>query len=111
MNSFSFSDKIQLPQSLNQPIPKPKKINYEHLQKIDDIKPKEYTSKYKTPDNLKDSLKYEPNINDLADKETFEPTFVTLDTLKSKPKVSKDYNVCDYVDNSFNMDVNQLYEK
>lgn len=111
LNSFSFSDKIPLPQTLTQPMGKPKKINYENLQKIEEIKPKEIKSKYKTPDNLKDSLKYEPNINDLADKETFEPTYTTLDELKSKPTVSRDYNVCDYVDNCFNENINELYEK
>lgn len=112
LNSFSFNGKLSIPSTLSKYPQKPKKINYDKLTNINDIKmPNGTIIKYKTPDNLIDSLKYEPNINDLADKKIFEPSFYSLNSLKSQPTNGTDYNVSDYVDNIFNEDYNNLYLK
>ena len=105
LNSFSFTDKIiQFPPSLTQPIPKPKRVTYENITKIkNDVKIKEPKVNYKTPELLIDSLKYEPNINDLKDKETFEPTYTSLNTLKSKPTIPQGYDVTSYIEDDINL--------
>lgn len=104
LNSFSFTDKIiKFPPNLTQPIPKPKKINYENITKIEDVVTiKEIKVNYKTPETLLDSLKYEPNINDLKDKEIFEPSYTSLNKLKSKPTIPQGYDVSSYIDDNIN---------
>ena len=106
LNSFSFTDKIiKFPPSLTQPIPKPKRVTYENITKIkNDVKIKEPRVNYKTPELLIDSLKYEPNINDLKDKETFEPTYTSLNTLKSKPTIPQGYDITSYIEDDINLD-------
>ena len=105
LNSFSFNGMLpQFPPSLTQSIPKTSKINYENLTKIEEIKPKEIKSKYKTPENYIESLKYEPELKDVFDKETYEPTYISLNNLKSKPSNPKTYDITQFVDESTNED-------
>lgn len=55
-----------------------------------EVQPKKEEKRiYKTPDALVDQLKYEPNINDLIDKNEFDAKFYTLDSLKCPPANSK----------------------
>ena len=68
------------------------------------MKIKEPRVNYKTPELLIDSLKYEPNINDLKDKETFEPTYTSLNTLKSKPTIPQGYDITSYIEDDINLD-------
>ena len=92
LNSFSFNGMLpQFPPSLTQSIPKK-------------IKPKEIKSKYKTPENYLESLKYEPELKDVFDKETYEPTYISLNNLKSKPSNPKTYDITQFVDESTNED-------
>lgn len=106
LNSFSFSDKfIQFPSHLTKPIPKPTKIPYETITKINpQYKPKEIKINYKTPENLINSLKHEPNITDLKDKEIFEPSYAHLNTLKSKPTLPHGYDITQYIQDNINKD-------
>ena len=105
LNSFSFNGMLpQFPPSLTQSIPKTSKINYENLTKIEEIKPKEIKSKYKTPENYLESLKYEPELKDVFDKETYEPTYISLNNLKSKPSNPKTYDITQFVYESTNED-------
>ena len=105
LNSFSFNGMLpQFPPSLTQSIPKTSKINYENLTKIEEIKPKEIKSKYKTPENYIESLKYEPELKDVFDKETYEPTYISLNNLKSKPSNPKTYDITQFVYESTNED-------
>lgn len=107
LNSFSFSGRIYIPTPQEKiTLSKSNKRTYfTNLTKIDDtIKPKEPKVQYKTPEMLIDSLKNEPNIKDLLDKETFEPTFTSLNVLKSKPSIQKSYDVTDYVKDTINQD-------
>ena len=105
LNSFSFNGMLpQFPPSLTQSIPKSSKINYDNLTKIQDIKPKEIKRKYKTPDNYIESLKYEPDIKDVFEKDNFQPTFTSLNNLKSKPSNPKTYDITQFIDESINED-------
>ena len=106
LNSFSFTDKIiPFPPSLTPPIPKPQRVTYENITKINHaVQIKEPRVNYKTPELLIDSLKYEPNINDLKDKETFEPTYTSLNTLKSKPTIPQGYDITSYIEDDINLD-------
>jgi hypothetical protein len=75
-----------------------------------DKKPKKGDSSkvYKTPDQLVDSLKYEPNIKDLLYEDEFEPTFKNLNNLKTTPSITPGYNISDYI-KFLNNDFNKKY--
>jgi hypothetical protein len=70
-----------------------KKIQKQHkLENLPslEVKIKKETKKaYKSPDALVDSLKYEPNIDDLYDKNEFEAKFFSLESLKCPPSNSR----------------------
>ena len=59
---------------------------------------------HKTPENYLESLKYEPELKDVFDKETYEPTYISLNNLKSKPSNPKTYDITQFVDESTNED-------
>ena len=65
------------------------KHKYENLPSLEIKIKKEEKSNYKTPDVHTDSLKYEPNIDDLYDKNEFEAKFFTLESLKCQPSISR----------------------
>ena len=97
LNNENFPTEITLP--------KPSKINYNKLPGIKerrDIKIPEKKIVYKTPDKLIDSLKYEPDIKDLIDKENFAPTFTSMNILKSNPSNPTTYDVTDFVQDNIN---------
>ena len=97
LNNENFPTEISLP--------KPSKINYNKLHRIKEKKKKKKKKKkivYKTPDKLIDSLKYEPDIKDLIDKENFAPTFTSMNILKSNPSNPTTYDVTDFVQDNIN---------
>ena len=68
---------------------KPKLEGSQNLTKIEVLKTSEKTKvnkniNYKTPEKLIDSLKYEPNINDLIQEDEFVPKFTNVKEPKSK---------------------------
>ena len=68
------------------------------LPKLEPSKKKEIKSFYKTPDYLKDSLRYEPSINDLWSEKDFEPSFANLNSLKTNPSIPKGNSISNYID-------------
>ena len=83
-------------------IEKNNKRNYESLGKLEYKKPEEKKMKYKTPEEFQETLKYEPNLYDLLDKEEFEPKFSSIDDLKTKPNFVRNFDVKEYNDYRFN---------
>lgn len=57
---------------------------------------------YKTPEKLIDSLKYEPNINDLVQEDEFMPKFSNVKDPKSKSINPPTYEVNEYIDDVIN---------
>ena len=89
LNSININDhQIQYPSYLNKRIIKPKREGSENLTKIEVLKDREkernININYKTPEKLIDSLKYEPNINDLVLEDEFLPKFTNIKDPKSK---------------------------
>ena len=66
-----------------------KQHKLENLPSLEIKVKKEVKKAYKSPDVYVDSLKYEPNIDDLYDKAEFEATFYSLESLKCPPSNSK----------------------
>lgn len=90
LNSIKINDnQIQYPQYLKK-LGKPKREAFENLTKIEVLKDKNKEKEkymnvnYKTPEKLIDSLKYEPNINDLIQEDEFAPKFSNMKDPKSK---------------------------
>lgn len=106
LNSFSFTNDItRFPPYLTQEIPKARPISYTGLSKLEvEPKSREIILPYKTPEKLVESLKYEPCVKDLLDKENFVPTYTNLNTFKSHPSVPKCYEVSEYVEKDLNDD-------
>ena len=86
---------------------KPKLEGSQNLTKIEVIKTSEKTKfnkniNYKTPEKLIDSLKYEPNINDLIQGDEFVPKFTNIKEPKSKSINPPTYDINEYIDEVIN---------
>ena len=86
---------------------KPKLEGSQNLTKIEVIKTSEKTKvnkniNYKTPEKLIDSLKYEPNINDLIQEDEFVPKFTNIKEPKSKSINPPTYDINEYIDEFIN---------
>ena len=86
---------------------KPKLEGSQNLTKIEVIKASEKTKvnkniNYKTPEKLIDSLKYEPNINDLIQEDEFVPKFTNIKEPKSKSINPPTYDINEYIDEVIN---------
>ena len=86
---------------------KPKLEGSQNLTKIEVIKTSEKTKvnkniNYKTPEKLIDSLKYEPNINDLIQEDEFVPKFINIKEPKSKSINPPTYDINEYIDEVIN---------
>ena len=112
LNAININNnQINLPNHLMRKTNKPKREGYENLTKIE-VFPKineKYSNNYKTPEKLIDSLKYEPNINDLITEEEFVPKFSNFQESKSKninpPTCDILYYIDDVINNDFLNDV------
>ena len=109
LNSINISGhKIKYPSYLNKKMGIPKREGYENLTKIEVLKDRDKDKErysninYKTPEILIDSLKYEPNINDLITEEEFVPKFTNLNEPKSKSINPPTYEINDYIDDVIN---------
>ena len=109
LNSINISGhKIKYPSYLNKKMGIPKREGYENLTKIEVLKDRDKDKErysninYKTPEKLIDSLKYEPNINDLITEEEFVPKFTNLNEPKSKSINPPTYEINDYIDDVIN---------
>ena len=109
LNSININDnKIKYPSYLNKKMGIPKREGYENLTKIEVLKDKDKEKErysnisYKTPEKLIDSLKYEPNINDLIQEEEFVPKFSNLNEPKSKSINPPTYEINNYIDDVIN---------
>ena len=101
LNSININD-IRI-KKLN----KPKLEGSQNLTKIEVIKAPEKTKvnkniNYKTPEKLIDSLKYEPNINDLIQEDEFVPKFTNIKEPKSKSINPPTYDINEYIDEVIN---------
>ena len=108
LNSIKINDnQIQYPQYLKR-IGKPEREGYENLTKIEVLKDKKSEKEknlninYKTPEKLLDSLKYEPNINDLIQEDEFVPKFSNIKDPKSKSINPLTYEINNYIDDVIN---------
>ena len=104
LNSININN--NLPSHLTKKTIKPKREGYENLTKIA-VMPKlgeKYNNNYKTPEKLIDSLKYEPNINDLITEEEFLPKFSNFQESKSKNINPPTCDVLNYIDDVVNND-------
>ena len=86
---------------------KPKLEGSQNLTKIEVIKTSEKTKvnkniNYKTPEKLIDSLKYEPNINNLIQEDEFVPKFTNIKEPKSKSINPPTYDINEYIDEVIN---------
>ena len=86
---------------------KPKLEGSQNLTKIEVLKTSEKTKvnkniNYKTPEKLIDSLKYEPNINDLIQEDEFVPKFTNIKEPKSKSINPPTYDINEYIDEVIN---------
>ena len=109
LNSININDhKIKYPSYLNKKMGIPKREGYENLTKIEVLRDKDKEKErysninYKTPEKLIDSLKYEPNINDLIQEEEFAPKFSNLNDPKSKSINPPTYEINNYIDDVIN---------
>ena len=107
LNSININDhQIQYPQYINKRIGKPKREGYDNLTKIEVLKQGErernININYRTPEKLIDSLKYEPNINDLVQEDEFMPKFSNVKDPKSKSINPPTYEVNEYIDDVIN---------
>ena len=88
-------------------VSKPKIEGSQNLTKIEVLKDTEKTKinkniNYKTPEKLIDSLKYEPNINDLITEDEFAPKFSNVKEPKSKSINPPTYDINEYIDDVIN---------
>ena len=88
-------------------VTKPKLEGSQNLTKIEVLKGFEKTKinkniNYKTPEKLIDSLKYEPNINDLIQEDEFVPKFTNIKEPKSKSINPPTYDINEYIDDVIN---------
>ena len=86
---------------------KPKLEGSQNLTKIEVLKTSDKTKvnkniNYKTPEKLIDSLKYEPNINDLIQEDEFVPKFTNVKEPKSKSINPPTYDINEYIDEVIN---------
>ena len=86
---------------------KPKLEGSQNLTKIEVLKTSEKIKvnkniNYKTPEKLIDSLKYEPNINDLIQEDEFVPKFTNIKEPKSKSINPPTYDINEYIDEVIN---------
>ena len=109
LNSININDnQIKFPQYLNKKTGMPKKELYGNLTKIEVLKDKNKEKEknininYKTPEKLLDSLKYEPNINDLIQEDEFVPKFSNIKDPKSKSINPPTYDINNYIDEVIN---------
>ena len=111
LNSININDhKFKYPDYLSKKMGMPKREGYENLTKIEVLKDKDKEREkeknlninYKTPEKLIDSLKYEPNINDLIQEEEFVPKFSNLNEPKSKSINPPTYEINNYIDDVIN---------
>ena len=101
LNSINISD-IRIKR-----VTKPKLEGSQNLTKIEVIKDIEKAKinkniNYKTPEKLIDSLKYEPNINDLIQEDEFVPKFTNIKEPKSKSINPPTYDINEYIDDVIN---------
>ena len=101
LNSINISD-IRIKR-----VTKPKLEGSQNLTKIEVLKDTEKTKinkniNYKTPEKLIDSLKYEPNINDLIQEDEFVPKFTNIKEPKSKSINPPTYDINEYIDDVIN---------
>ena len=101
LNSINISD-IRIKK-----VTKPKLEGSQNLTKIEVFKGNEKTKinkniNYKTPEKLIDSLKYEPNINDLIQEDEFVPKFTNIKEPKSKSINPPTYDINEYIDEVIN---------
>ena len=101
LNSINISD-IRIKK-----VTKPKLEGSQNLTKIEVLKDIEKTKinkniNYKTPEKLIDSLKYEPNINDLIQEDEFVPKFTNIKEPKSKSINPPTYDINEYIDDVIN---------
>ena len=111
LNSININDqKFKYPNYLSKKMGMPKREGYDNLTKIEVLKDKDKDKEkekylninYKTPEKLIDSLKYEPNINDLIQEEEFAPKFSNLNDPKSKSINPPTYEINNYIDDVIN---------
>ena len=101
LNSINISD-IRIKK-----VTKPKLEGSQNLTKIEVLKDIEKTKinkniNYKTPEKLIDSLKYEPNINDLIQEDEFVPKYTNIKEPKSKSINPPTYDINEYIDDVIN---------
>ena len=101
LNSINISD-IRIKK-----VTKPKLEGSQNLTKIEVLKDTEKTKinkniNYKTPEKLIDSLKYEPNINDLIQEDEFVPKYTNIKESKSKSINPPTYDINEYIDDVIN---------
>ena len=101
LNSINISD-IRIKK-----VTKPKLEGSQNLTKIEVLKDTEKTKinkniNYKTPEKLIDSLKYEPNINDLIQEDEFVPKYTNIKEPKSKSINPPTYDINEYIDDVIN---------
>ena len=101
LNSINISD-IRIKK-----VTKPKLEGSQNLTKIEVFKGNEKTKinkniNYKTPEKLIDSLKYEPNINDLIQEDEFVPKYTNIKEPKSKSINPPTYDINEYIDEVIN---------
>ena len=101
LNSINISD-IRIKK-----VTKPKLEGSQNLTKIEVFKGNEKTKinkniNYKTPEKLIDSLKYEPNINDLIQEDEFVPKYTNIKEPKSKRINPPTYDINEYIDDVIN---------
>ena len=101
LNSINISD-IRIKK-----VTKPKLEGSQNLTKIEVFKGNEKTKinkniNYKTPEKLIDSLKYEPNINDLIQEDEFVPKYTNIKEPKSKSINPPTYDINEYIDDVIN---------
>lgn len=107
LKTFSFTDNLSQNTYMSKTKQhKPKKINYEKLTKINNVKYEQepLINNYKTPDKLMNSLKYEPNINELLDQENFKPVFTSLNTNQTTLSNPRTYEINDYLSDFVNQE-------
>ena len=111
LNSINIHEqKFKYPNYLSKKMGMPKREGYDNLTKIEVLKDKEKEKEkekylninYKTPEKLIDSLKYEPNINDLIQEDEFLPKFTNLKDPKSKSINPPTYEINNYIDDVIN---------
>ena len=109
LNSININDnQIKYPQYLNKRMGMPKREGYGNLTKIEVLrdknkeKEKNLNVNYRTPEKLIDSLKYEPNINDLIQEDEFVPKFSNIKDPKSKSINPPTYEINNYIDEVIN---------